>query len=127
VSAFTINSGSGVLIPIGSIPAGTPSAVAIDPTGRFLYAADSGNNIYAFAINPVTGALSPLAGSPYPDLAGPVSLSVEPSGQFLYVAHASSVFLSILRIDSGTGVLGGIGNYNVGATQTSITSTGVAQ
>jgi 6-phosphogluconolactonase (cycloisomerase 2 family) len=128
VSAFTINSGTGILTGNGSVAAGAVAAVAVDPSGRFLYVADSSlSAIYAFAINPATGTLGPVAGSPYPDAPGPVSLSVEPSGQFLYVAHTGSTFLTIFRVDSGTGVLSGIGNYNVGATQTSITSTGVAQ
>jgi len=128
VTAFTINSGTGALTLNSQQPAGAPIAVAIDPTGKFLYSADySGNKVYAFAINSVTGALSALAGSPYSDMTGPVSLSVEPSGQFLFVAHTSSTFLTIYRIGSGTGYLSGIGNYNVGVTQTSVTSTGVAQ
>jgi hypothetical protein len=47
---------------------------AIDPSGMFLYAAAS-TNIYGYAINPVTGALTALAGSPFATQPSPTSLA----------------------------------------------------
>ncbi len=129
VTAFKINP-DGTLIANGQQSSGNPIAVAIDPTGRFLYAADyNGGRIYGFAVNQVSGVLTPLAGLPLSDTGGtsPVSLTVEPSGKYLYVAHGTSTSISIYQIDSLTGSLSFVGTYSVGATQTSITSTGVAQ
>ena len=92
----------------------------------------TGNNIYGFAVNSVSGVLTPLAGNPVSDatLSGgtsPVALTVDPSGKYLYVAHATSTGISIYQIAPGTGALSYISSYSVGVTQTSITSTGVAQ
>ena len=45
---------------------GIPSAVAVDPTGKFAYVGNDGsNNISAYAIDANTGALTPVTGSPF--------------------------------------------------------------
>jgi 6-phosphogluconolactonase (cycloisomerase 2 family) len=42
------------------------SYLALDSTGQYLYVIATGNPlVYAYAINPSTGALTPLQGSPY--------------------------------------------------------------
>ena len=44
-----------------------PFGVALDPTGSFLFVANKvANTISAFAVDPATGGLSPLSGSPFP-------------------------------------------------------------
>lgn len=51
----------------------SPSAVAVDPSGRFAYVTDNGsggNNIYAYSINASTGALTQI-GSPLRAGGGP--------------------------------------------------------
>jgi len=49
---------------------GTANDLVIDPSGKFIYAlAFSGGinlgNIYAAAVDPTTGGLTPVAGSPF--------------------------------------------------------------
>lgn len=72
ISAFSIDQTSGALTEIGSpvsiqAAAGQNFQLAIDPTGSYLYVANAGGkgNIPAFSIDPSTGALTPLAGSPF--------------------------------------------------------------
>ena len=76
VSAFTIDGASGNLTPITGSPFASPTAPAaltVDPTGAFLYVANSGSgDISAFSIA-ANGALSPIAGAPFPS--GQTSLS----------------------------------------------------
>ena len=69
VSAYTIDEKSGRLVPVAGspFPAGTfPSAIAVDPLGKYVYVTNSmSNNVSGYAINSTTGALTPLSGSPF--------------------------------------------------------------
>ena len=65
-------------------------AVTIDPTGEFAYVAnmsfDAPGRVSAYSINATTGALTPVAGSPFATLTGPTKIVIDPQGVFLYVA-----------------------------------------
>jgi 6-phosphogluconolactonase len=76
-------------------------------SARFAYVANKlSNNISAYAVNATSGALTPIAGSPFVSTgSGPESVRVGPGGNFLYVTNSSSNNLSIFSIASGTGVL----------------------
>jgi 6-phosphogluconolactonase len=66
LSVFGLN--NGILSPISApVPTGQhPFGVALDPSGSFLYVANKvGNTISAFSVDPMTGTLSPLPGSPF--------------------------------------------------------------
>jgi 6-phosphogluconolactonase (cycloisomerase 2 family) len=77
--------------------------------GRFAYVAngDSGgsNNVSAYTINAVTGALSPVADSPFAAGRGPRSITVDLSGKFVYVANFGSNNVSAFTINPTTGAL----------------------
>jgi 6-phosphogluconolactonase len=82
VSGYTIDSTSGALTPISGspFPAGTNLiAVALDPTGTYAYVTNHDSSgagwVSGFAINPTTGVLTPIAGSPFPT-AGSYPLAV---------------------------------------------------
>jgi 6-phosphogluconolactonase len=87
VSAFSIGP-NGALTPVPGSPfsAGSlPEALAIDPTGKFLYVAGS-SSVSAFSIGP-NGALTPVPGSPFPAGFGTISVTVDPTGKFVYVPN----------------------------------------
>jgi len=130
VSAFTINSGTGALTPIGGspFPAGgantEPLSVTVDPTGQFVYVASISlvggtGNIAALTIDPFTGALTAVSGSPFStgsepctsgcEVSYPRSVAVDPSGRFAYVANDAKInsgyYMSSFAIDAGTGAL----------------------
>ena len=116
ISAFTINSASGGLtaVPGSPFPTAPPippnnnsgvSSVTVDPTGKFLYAALNGANaISAYTINSSTGALTAVAGSPFPAGIPPMVVRVDPSGRYAYAANNSDS-ISAYMVNSSTGAL----------------------
>jgi DNA-binding beta-propeller fold protein YncE len=62
--------------------------VAVDPTGKFVYVPSWNGGVWGYTINPTTGALTPIPGSPFPSGAhGPYWVAVDPTGKFAYVAN----------------------------------------
>ncbi len=120
VSMYTINPTTGALTAIGTIAAGSaPRAIAIDPTAKFAYVANSGsNNVSMYAINATTGALTSLglvtAGT------APVSLAVGPLGKFAYAANSGSNDVSMYTINATTGALTLMGTVAAGSSPSSI-------
>ena len=118
ISIFSImpdtDIGGGPGLPsIGTLglPAGTsvPRAVAIDPTGRFLYVAGgpaaTPGTVSAYTIDAASGNLTSIAGSPFAAGQAPAAVSADPTGAFLYVTNSGSGNVSVYAIDSTTGVL----------------------
>ena len=116
-----------VLVP--AIPATGPilgaSGLVIAPSGKFLYAVNQNysyqtadlpskydGSISAFSIDPETGALTPVNGSPFSAGINPVSMVVDPTGHFAYASPTTYTtgylsYATILgfSIDSSTGAL----------------------
>ena len=63
ISMYTINAGTGVLTPTtpATVPTGFfPQGIAIDPSGKFVYTANSDDNsVSMFTISQTTGVLTP--------------------------------------------------------------------
>jgi len=79
ISIYAINpDGTLVAFPGGPMNTGiAPHALTVDPSGNFLLVADSGSNdISVFSINQGSGALTPVAGSPFATGNDPVSVVV---------------------------------------------------
>jgi 6-phosphogluconolactonase (cycloisomerase 2 family) len=74
---------------------------------HYAYVANSeSQTISAFTIDPGTGTLTPIAGSPFPaGGAHPWSVASPPSGKFLYVLNYATRDISIFGIDASTGAL----------------------
>jgi 6-phosphogluconolactonase (cycloisomerase 2 family) len=92
ISAFNIDPNTGVLTPIlGSPFTATngigPSAITVDPGGKFVYAttAGSSSSIWCFAITPTTGQLVAVTSSPFSLAAGGLFALIDPKGNFLYI------------------------------------------
>lgn len=84
-------------------------ALGISPDGRFLYAAGGisagGRAFSGHAIDPVTGALSDLPGSPFTSPgASPKGFTFTPDGDFMYVSHGTDATIRTFRIDPESGV-----------------------
>lgn len=62
------------------------------------------NQIQAFTINRTSGALSAIAGSPFPTSGGSY-LAADPQGRFLFVGNSTSGVISVFQINATTGVL----------------------
>jgi DNA-binding beta-propeller fold protein YncE len=112
VSGYSIDGKTGTLTPVPGSPfaAGTgPVSVAVDPTGQFAYVANIGSKfggtVTGFSIDGKTGALTPVAGSPFAAGTGPSSVAVDPRGQFAYVTNLTDNTVSGYSIDRKTGTL----------------------
>jgi 6-phosphogluconolactonase len=114
VSAYRISHetlDNGALSAISGSPyllgtAQTPRAVAIDPSGTFLYVANAGtNNVSAFSITSSTGQLTTITGSPFSAGTEPVFVLAEPAGKYLYIGNQKSTNITGFSYDSTTGKL----------------------
>jgi 6-phosphogluconolactonase len=118
VSVFAVDATSGALTPISGspFPAGDdPRALALDPAGKYLYAVESSRDagttdIIAYSIDASTGALTQIAGSPFPVninlLSGvPLYGEMDKMGNLLYVNNSASNSVSVYRVDRSTGAL----------------------
>jgi len=109
IAVFQVDSTTGALTdapgsPFSSFGNGVTS-LAVDGTGHFLYAANIGSlsgKVTGFSIDQNTGALSPIAGSPF--ATGLFELRGEASGKFLLgIGFGPSV--TVVTIEPGTGAL----------------------
>lgn len=73
----------------------------------FAYVANSGgdNNISAYSINPSTGVLTEIKGSPFPAGIDPISMAVHPNGKYIYAVNYESHNISAYFINPLTGAL----------------------
>ena len=129
VLTYAINPATGALTSTGVIGGiginGTPeffNSVALDPSGKFAYAADGGafpyggsgssSSVSMYSINSTTGDLTSIgiidAGT------SPDSVAVDPAGKFAYVTNFGSNDVSMYTIDATTGTLISIGTIATG-------------
>jgi len=109
IAMFTINSSTGVLTPTTppTVPTGfLPQGITIDPTGRFVYTANSDDNtVSMFTVDQTTGLLTPMNPPTVATGWSPLSVNIDPSGRFAYVANQDDGTISMYTVDSSTGVL----------------------
>lgn len=129
VSMFTISPTDGTLTSAG--PSVTTEdfgaeSVAVDPTGKFVYVANSGagdtaGSVSIYKINPTDGTLTSTGTvdapcTPSPGSCSPSSLAIHPSGNFVYAANEGGftpTSVSTYAINAGTGALALIGTVAV--------------
>ncbi len=133
IAAFSMDPSNGSLSQVAGSPFDTsanPLAITFDPTGYKMYAGhllvqDTPEfNVRAYSVDPRTGALTPLGGSPFASPAFPAALDVDSTGKYLYVANTQSNQLTAYSIDNGDGSLSQLTSSpsNVGATPTVVTT-----
>jgi 6-phosphogluconolactonase len=113
ISAYSVN--SGVLTPVAgspftAAPPGGLGSIAIDPSGKFLFANRNFGgpfhfvgDVLGFTVTAGTGALTLMAGTPFTAGTSPSSLTFDNSGKFLYVANFISNNVSAFTVDSNNG------------------------
>ena len=106
IQSFKISS-TGALSSAGSAAGTSPTAVAIHPSGKFVYAVDVNNDeITALSLDANTGALTPISGSPFPtNSQSPFAAAIDPAGHFFFVPNANGANVSVFAIDATTGAL----------------------
>jgi len=105
LSAFSIDSVKGTLLPVTGSPFGAGSGpVSFATWGKFAYVVDNGSNdVMAYSLDTTTGALTPVPGSPFATGSGPVGLTI--AAPFVYVANSVSDDVSAYLLNAGTGAL----------------------
>jgi uncharacterized repeat protein (TIGR01451 family) len=91
----------------GSAAASASDLALVNPGPQyFLYVATEGSGVSAYTIKPITGALTPVPGSPFPAGSYPYSVTIDPTGRFVYVAnYQSDNNISAYTINPATGAL----------------------
>src|SRR4029077_13009272 len=107
ISGFTITATTGTLTPMAapfSVEFGV-DAIAIDPTGKFLYAVSAqSSNLWSFSIDN-SGALTNLSSSPLtiaPAASSSTAIAIDPSGKYLFTVASTNSLHSFTR-DTTTG------------------------
>ena len=105
VTGFSFSNGVLTLVPGTPVFSGTGAiGLAVDPTDEFLYVTNPSatnpppnqstiGNISGFNIDPTTGALTPIIGSPFTSTvggAGPTLITVDPNGSLVYAVTPGS-------------------------------------
>jgi len=109
IAMYTIDPSTGILTPTTppTVPTGYfPQGIAIDPSGKFVYTANSDDNtVSMFTINQTTGVLTPTMPPTVATGWSPLSITVDPSSRFAYAANQDDDTVSMYTINSSTGVL----------------------
>ena len=105
IFGFSVGSG-GALSPAQGSPyhAGVkPTALAADPTNRFVYVTDfASNQLIGYTVQS-NAALSFLINGPFKTGNEPAAIVVDPRGKYIYVANALDSSVSAYAIDLATG------------------------
>jgi len=127
IGALAVNPADGSLSIVPGSPFAAddvPAAVLVHPSGRFLYTVNVANlvgtplvtSLSCFSIDSVTGALSPVPGSPFPvgGSNGYTGAGIDPTGKFLFMSTgAPGGGILGWSIDSASGALTAVPNTPV--------------
>jgi 6-phosphogluconolactonase (cycloisomerase 2 family) len=102
---------TGKTVAIGYGAGVVPSAIAEDPSSRFVYITDEATNVLYGNVVASNGSLVPMTNGPFATGIFPVGLTIDPRGEFLYVANFSSSTVGAYAIDVATGTpVGSVGS-----------------
>ena len=113
ISAYTVNLGTGALTAVAGSPFATGGAggftADIDSIATcqdLVFASNgNGNSVSVFRLSGVTGALTPLLGSPFPTGACPTGVACTADGTLLFVGDFCANTISIFDVDPLTGTV----------------------
>jgi 6-phosphogluconolactonase (cycloisomerase 2 family) len=119
ISCYSSDPSTGALAPVpGSpFPVTSPTSnfdfmgLMIHPSGKFLYLGtgflspgSGGNGVLGWSIDPASGSLTPLAGSPFARGTTIPGGAFDPTGKFLYSGNAGNTLLGF-NVDQSSGAL----------------------
>jgi 6-phosphogluconolactonase (cycloisomerase 2 family) len=120
--ALTLVPASASVSASGVVTGGTPSGVAVDACGQFVYVANAASNsVSAFTICSAVSqnclqadySLQAVSSSPYPTADTPGPIAVDPFAKYVYVVDTGASQLSGFRISPANGSLTAIPNTPV--------------
>ena len=103
VPGTVITTVGGKTVATGFAAGTIPSAIAEDPTARFVYVTDQATNQLYGNVVQANGSLIPMVNGPFTTGVFPVAITIDPRAKYLYVANFNSSTVSAYAIDQGTG------------------------
>jgi len=117
VFSFAIGSGGALTPANNGVPFAVgvqPSAIATDPTGKFVYVTDFiQGKINALVASP-GGQLSLMAGEPFGAGDQPSAIAVDPAGGYAFVTNSLDSNITAYMLDSNSGILRPAASYPTG-------------
>jgi 6-phosphogluconolactonase len=107
IPGTTITTVAGKTVATGYAAGVTPSAIAEEPTARFLYVTDQAANQLIGYVVQASGALTPMVNGPFSTGLFPVNLTIDPRGRLLYVVNFNASTIQGYAIDTATGTPSG--------------------
>lgn len=108
ISAYSV-AGTGALSPMSPptiAGVSDPLSATVSPSGNFLYVPNwIAASVSAFSIDPATGNLGAVTGSPFGTGSLPVSLAFEPSGKYAYVTNQAPNAIWGFSVNKTTGFM----------------------
>ena len=115
VSAFSVSAGALVAVsgsPFSTGGTGFGDSLYAAPrlviAGKFLYASNAvSSNVSGFVINPATGGLTSVSGSPFATggTGSAISIAATPNGAFLMAGYAGTNTITVFSVNPTTGAL----------------------
>ena len=103
VPGTVITTVAGKTVATGFTTGTTPSAIAEDPTARFVYVTDQATNQLYGNVVQANGSLIPMVNGPFTTGVYPVAITIDPRGKYMYVANFNSSTVSAYAINQATG------------------------
>lgn len=95
------NTNGQLLNPVTYTAGDGPTGIGVDPTGKYLYAANLySGNFSQFLINQSTGVLTANSIPTYPAGTAPRNLVITPDGRFLYLASEGNMEIRVFAINA---------------------------
>jgi len=116
ILGFSQNPATGALTPLpktnltnmtGYAAGVVPSAIAEEPTSRFVYITDQAQNQLVGYEVQASGDLVAMVNGPFQAGLFPINLTIDPRGQLIYVVNYNSDTVEGYQIDSATGTPSG--------------------
>ncbi len=111
VSGFSLDPSSGALTPVagspfasGATPQGNLGGIVTDPRCKHVYAGNWGGTVSGYSIDPTTGNLTPVPGSPFAAGTQSAWVAIDPTSTYLYAINYGDSTISAYTI-AGKGVL----------------------
>jgi len=101
----TTNISAPVLPPTTLPTPPTTSSPTVTAKPKFVYTGNQGASLSGYAVNPSSGALTPLSGFPVAVGLNPTIVTRDLQNRFLIVADNAALMLHVFAIDATTGAL----------------------
>ena len=103
VPGTSIATVGGKTVATGTASGVVPSAIAEEPTSRFLYVTDqAANQLIGYTVAP-NGALMPMLNGPFPTGLFPANLTIDPTGTLIYLVNYNAPSVQGYMINQATG------------------------